>query len=75
MMNHGDLVTICADHGKPWIPSIRACGPTTIDAIGRHEDLTDWDEYAGEFGRSETLSVFADPFANPEIPWYFNDLA
>ncbi len=70
MMNHGDLVTICADHGEPWAPSVRACGPVTIGAIGRHEDLTNWDEYASEVGRSEILST-ADPFADPDIPWYF----
>jgi len=80
-MNHGDLVTICTDHGEPWVPSVRACGPVTIGAIGRHEDLADWDEYAGEVGRSETLSAFAplDTIPGPVGPFaalrYFNVLA
>ncbi len=51
-MKHGDIVLICADHWEPWIPTKRACGPIVTDWIRKHEDLTDWDEYARSVGRT-----------------------
>ena len=47
-MKHGDFVLICGDHWEPWIPTKRACGPILLETIGRHEDLTAWEEYEKE---------------------------